>query len=270
MKAQAERFGTRVEMENVVEVDFDGPPFVLGPTYGDPVLADSVIVATGARANWLGLPNEERLAQSGGGVSACAVCDGALPALPRPGAGGGGRRRLRDGGGAYLTKFAKEVVIVHRRDELPRVEDHGRPRAREPQDPRRVEHQVVTDVLGDDFITGVRLEDTEDRRTSEDLEVAGSSSPSATRPTPAFLTGSRGPQGERLRRDARAVAHQHLRSRSLRGGRRDGRLLPPGGDRRRDGGAWPRSRPSAGSPTDFTHGGVLLPGSRDRTSRAPP
>src|SRR5512135_2318250 len=79
MKAQALRFGTRALMENVGRVDFSGHPFRLYPTYSEPVEAEAVIVATGARANWLGIPGEERLAQGGGGVSACAVCDGALP-----------------------------------------------------------------------------------------------------------------------------------------------------------------------------------------------
>ena len=81
MKAQAERFGTRVITENVVSVDLSSHPFRLKPSYSDEVEADAVVVATGARANWLDLPNEQRLAQTGGGVSACAVCDGALPAF---------------------------------------------------------------------------------------------------------------------------------------------------------------------------------------------
>ena len=81
MKKQAERFGTRVVMENIASVDFDVHPFRLKPSYGEEIQAQSVMVATGARANWIGLDNEMRLAQSGGGVSACAVCDGALPAF---------------------------------------------------------------------------------------------------------------------------------------------------------------------------------------------
>ena len=77
-----------------------------------------MILATGANANWLGLPNEERLAQSGGGVSACAVCDGALPHFRDKVLAviGGGDTAMEDA--LYLTKFAKEVVIIHRRDEL--------------------------------------------------------------------------------------------------------------------------------------------------------
>src|SRR5690606_33351606 len=81
MREQAVRFGTRVITENVASVDFSVRPFVLRPSWSEEIRARAVIVATGARANWLGLHNEERLAQSGGGVSACAVCDGALPAF---------------------------------------------------------------------------------------------------------------------------------------------------------------------------------------------
>ena len=75
MKAQALRFDTRVLTEDVVDIDKDVHPFRLTTTNGTVVTADALILATGANANWLGLPNEERLAQSGGGVSACAVCD---------------------------------------------------------------------------------------------------------------------------------------------------------------------------------------------------
>ena len=80
MRQQALRFGVRVVQERVEKVEFGQHPFVLTPSWSTPVQALAVIVATGANAKWLGVPNEERLAQTGGGVSACAVCDGALPA----------------------------------------------------------------------------------------------------------------------------------------------------------------------------------------------
>ena len=116
MKRQAVRFGTRVEQENIASVDFSVQPFVLTPGYGERFEAESVIVATGARANWLGVPNEERLARTGGGVSACAVCDGALPAFRNQVlvVVGGGDSAMEEA--TYLSKFAREVVIVHRRE----------------------------------------------------------------------------------------------------------------------------------------------------------
>lgn len=167
MKEQAVRFGTRVEMENVVEVDFSSRPLRLRRTYSDWIEAHSVIVATGARANWLGLDNEQRLAQTGGGVSACAVCDGALPFFRDQvlAVVGGGDSAMEEA--TYLTKFAREVVIIHRRDEFraSRVmvdRALGNPKI-------RVEwNSEVVEVLGDEFITGIRMRDT---NTGEEREL---------------------------------------------------------------------------------------------------
>lgn len=161
MKTQAVRFGTRVVSENIDAVEFGAHPFVLHTSGGARITTDAVIVATGARANWLGLHNEERLARSGGGVSSCAVCDGALPAFreQRLVVVGGGDSAMEEA--LYLTKFASEVVIVHRRDSF---------RASKVMADRVLQHPkvkvewnaAVVDVLGDDFITGVRVRDTRD------------------------------------------------------------------------------------------------------------
>jgi thioredoxin reductase (NADPH) len=78
-RKQAERFGTRILTEDIVKVDFSVFPRRLTSNTGRVVEAETVIIATGANAKWLGVPGEEALARSGGGVSACAVCDGALP-----------------------------------------------------------------------------------------------------------------------------------------------------------------------------------------------
>ena len=106
---QAERFGTRVLSEDIVSCDFSSRPFQLETSKGETIQSHSVIIATGATANWLGLDNEMRLARSGGGVSACAVCDGALPAFKdQPLAVvGGGDSALEEA--SYLTKFASKV-----------------------------------------------------------------------------------------------------------------------------------------------------------------
>src|SRR5687768_13691698 len=159
MKAQALRFATRVLTEDVVELDVSQRPFRLITTTGSEVVADAVIVATGANAKWLGLPNEERLAQAGGGVSACAVCDGALPHFRGKTlvVVGGGDTAMEDA--LYLTKFAKEVVIVHRREEL-RASKVKAERAREHEKIRFAFNKVVIDVHGDDVITGIRVKDT--------------------------------------------------------------------------------------------------------------
>ena len=187
MKAQAERFGTRVLTENVVSLRVDSHPFKLATTSGREVLADSVIVATGANAKWLDLPNEQRLAQSGGGVSACAVCDGALPSFRDRvlAVVGGGDTAMEDA--LYLTKFAKEVVIVHRRDEL-RASKIMAERAQQHPKIRFEWNKVVTEVFGGDAITGVRLEDTVTGEQKE-LAVGGLFVAIGHSPNTGFLEG---------------------------------------------------------------------------------
>src|SRR5690606_17268713 len=115
MRQQALRFGVRVVSERVTAIDVQHHPFRITPAYSEPVTALTTIIATGANARWLGVPNEERLAQTGGGVSACAVCDGALPFFrnKRLAVVGGGDTAMEES--LYLTKFASEVVIFHRR-----------------------------------------------------------------------------------------------------------------------------------------------------------
>jgi thioredoxin reductase (NADPH) len=187
MKAQAVRFGTRVMTEDVLELDAKQRPFRMVTTSGAEVLADAVIVATGANAKWLGLPNEQRLAQSGGGVSACAVCDGALPHFRGKTLAviGGGDTAVEDA--LYLTKFAKEVVIVHRRDEL-RASKVMAERAHSNEKIRFAWNSVVTDVHGTDVITGIRLKDTV-TGAERDLAVSGMFVAIGHEPNTAFLKG---------------------------------------------------------------------------------
>ncbi len=159
---QAERFGTRFIRDDVIAVDFARRPFVVR-SQDETVGAHAVIIASGARANWLDLENEQRLAHSGGGVSACAVCDGALPLYRNQDlvVVGGGDSAVEEG--SYLTKFARKVFLVHRRHELRaskamqarffRLVEEGR---MEP-----VWDSVVVDVLGDQTITGVRLKNVQ-------------------------------------------------------------------------------------------------------------
>jgi thioredoxin reductase (NADPH) len=164
-RQQAERYGTRFIREDVGSVDFSRSPFEIR---GDEqtVRAHAVILATGASANWIGLPNEKRLAESGGGVSACAVCDGALPLYRNATlvVVGGGDSAIEEG--SYLTKFARQVYLVHRRDQL---------RASQAMQDRffRLVHEgkmepiwntVITDVLGEQRISGVRLRDVQTGR----------------------------------------------------------------------------------------------------------
>lgn len=187
MRRQALRFATQVVAADVTAVEFGRYPFRLAASDGAAVEARAVIVATGARANWLGLPNELRLAQIGGGVSACAVCDGALPAYRDRvlAVVGGGDTAMEEA--LYLTKFAREVVLLHRRAAFraskimaDRVLAHPKIRVRW--------NTRVTDVLGGDQITGLRLEDTVTGARSE-LAVGGLFVAIGHTPNTAFLAG---------------------------------------------------------------------------------
>lgn len=187
IKAQAVHHGTRVVSELVKQVDFSQRPFTITPNYSEPVTAHTVIIATGAAAKWIGLENELRLAQAGGGVSACAVCDGAMPFYrnKRLAVVGGGDTAMEEA--MYLTKFASEVVIIHRRDSFRaskvmanRVLSHPKVRV--------LWNTRVTDVLGGDVITGLTLENTVTGVTS-DLEVGGLFVAIGHTPNTKFLNG---------------------------------------------------------------------------------
>jgi thioredoxin reductase (NADPH) len=187
MREQAMRFGTRAIWEDIVEVDVDQYPFRLVSSTGKVVFADSVIIATGANARWMGLPNEEKLAQSGGGVSACAVCDGALPAFRNQVLAviGGGDSAMEDA--LYLTKFAKEVVVVHRRDEFRASKIMADRVLAEPK--IRVEwNKVVIDVVGEETVTALKLEDTVTGDASE-VQIGGLFVAIGHTPNTGFLGG---------------------------------------------------------------------------------
>jgi thioredoxin reductase (NADPH) len=187
MREQAIRFGTRVVTENILEANLKVYPFRLKPSYADEVTARAVIIATGARANWMGLHNEERLARTGGGVSACAVCDGALPFFRDKVVAvvGGGDSAMEEA--TYLTKFAREVVIVHRRDTF-RASKVMVKRALDHPKIRVAWNSRVVDVLGGDFITALRLEDTK-TGVQRELEVGGLFVAIGHTPNTAFLAG---------------------------------------------------------------------------------
>jgi thioredoxin reductase (NADPH) len=159
MRQQARNFGTRVITEDVVDVDFQTHPFKLTASDGSAHEALSVIVATGARANYLGLPSEEKYKNKG--VSACAVCDGALPRFRNKPLAvvGGGDAAVEEAD--YLAKFASHVYLVHRRDQL-RASKIMAKRAMENPKIEILWNRVVDEVLGDDAkgVTGIRLKST--------------------------------------------------------------------------------------------------------------
>ncbi len=185
---QAERFDARVRGVDVVSCDFSSRPFNLTTSEGDVVQAESVIIATGATANWIGLENELRLATSGGGVSACAVCDGALPMFrDKPlGVVGGGDSAMEEA--SYLAKFASKVYVIHRRDAL-RASQAMQDRVLSNDKIEMVWNSTVVDVLGDKAIEAVELENTQTGKQSR-LDLTGLFVAIGHTPATQFLDGS--------------------------------------------------------------------------------
>lgn len=168
---QAERFHTRAVGEDIVKCDFSSQPYTLHTSEGKQVRAHAVIIATGATANWMGQENEMRLATSGGGVSACAICDGALPMFrDQPLAIiGGGDSAMEEA--SYLSKFASKVYIIHRRDQL-RASKTMQDRVLHNPKCEVKWNKIIIDVLGEEKCTGLLLEDTQTGEKSE-LEIKG-------------------------------------------------------------------------------------------------
>ena len=152
MRRQAARFGTEFVDDNVTEVDFGRRPFVLRTGSSGTVLADAVIVATGANARWLDLPSEQRL--QGHGVSACATCDGFFFKGRELAVVGGGDTAMEEA--LFLTNFATHVTVIHRRDHL-RASSIMQERARaHPKISFLLDSEVV-EVLGTERVEGVRV-----------------------------------------------------------------------------------------------------------------
>jgi thioredoxin reductase (NADPH) len=171
MRQQAVNFGTRIITDDIVKVDFKRHPFTLTPLDGQKVEALTVILAMGARANYLGLPSEDLFKNNG--VSACAVCDGALPRFRNKPlvVVGGGDTAVEEA--TYLTKFASEVFLVHRRDELRASKIMQQRALTNPKITMKWNRELV-EVLGNDpaGVTGARLQSTVDKK-SEELDAGG-------------------------------------------------------------------------------------------------
>jgi thioredoxin reductase (NADPH) len=164
MQKQAERFGTRVIWGKVAKVDLTSTPKRLVTENGEEWTADSVIVATGARARLLGLPSESHL--MGYGVSACATCDGFFFGGKPIAVVGGGDTAMEEAN--FLTKFASEVTLIHRRDEF-RASKIMQERALANPKVKVLWNKVVVEVLGtrEGGVHALRLEDTVTGEQSE-------------------------------------------------------------------------------------------------------
>jgi thioredoxin reductase (NADPH) len=186
-RQQAERFGTRILTEDVVDVDLSQRPFVIKDSAGETIRAHAIVIATGASANYLGLESEEKFKNFG--VSACAVCDGALPRFrnnPLVVVGGGDSAAEE---ASYLTKFASKVYLVHRREKL-RASPIMAERVLSNAKVEPVWNSAVDEVLGDDErgVTAVRVRNlaTAETRT---ITSAGMFAAIGHTPNTKFLRG---------------------------------------------------------------------------------
>jgi thioredoxin reductase (NADPH) len=167
-EAQASRFGAKMRPENVERVDLSERPFKLwAEGEQEPVLARAVVIATGAKAKWLGLPGEQRL--MGRGVSGCATCDGFFFKDKRVAVVGGGDTAMEEA--LFLTKFAAGVLLIHRRDEF-RASKIMLQRARNNPKITFLTDTVVEDVLGEEGVEGIRVGNTKSGE-ERDIEVDG-------------------------------------------------------------------------------------------------
>jgi thioredoxin reductase (NADPH) len=164
-EAQAARFGAEMRPDNVERVDFSERPFRLWAEGEDePVLAGTVVIATGAQAKWLGLESEERL--FGKGVSGCATCDAFFFRGKKVAVVGGGDTAMEEAG--VLAKFADEVFLIHRRDEF-RASKIMLDRARKNEKITFVTDTTVEEILGETTVEGVRLKNA---KTGEESTLA--------------------------------------------------------------------------------------------------
>ncbi len=170
MQAQAEHVGTRVVHDTIVSVDLAKRPFTLVSDSGDRHFCETLIIATGASANWLGLASEENF--KGFGVSACATCDGFFFRGKNVAVVGGGNTAAEEA--LFLTNFADKVTLIHRREAL-RADKTNQMRLAANKKIEVIYNTAVTEVLGSSEprgVTGIKLARTNDAAASE-LAVDG-------------------------------------------------------------------------------------------------
>jgi thioredoxin reductase (NADPH) len=167
MQAQAEKVGTVLFNDLITEVDFTAKPFVCKGDSGDSYVADTVIVATGAKARWLGLESEQKY--MGYGVSACATCDGFFFRDKQVAVVGGGNTAVEEA--IYLTNHATKVSLVHRRDAL-RAEKILQDRLAKNPKVEMVWNSVLDEVVGSDDPPGVTAARVRNVKTGEVSDIA--------------------------------------------------------------------------------------------------
>ena len=190
MRKQSERFNTRFIDEDVISIDLKIKPLVI-QTESQRLLTESLIIATGALAMWLGLPSEQKF--KGKGVSACAICDGFFFKGKAVAVVGGGDTAMREA--SYLSKLCKQVTIIHRRDKL-KAQAALQELIKKRPNINFIWNSTVEEVLGQDErssrqgdkVTGVKVKNTQNGEVSE-LEIDGLFIAIGHKPNTDFLKG---------------------------------------------------------------------------------
>lgn len=183
MRQQAERFDVNFVEENVVSINTEARPFSI-TTESHSFTADTVILATGASAKWLGLPSEERL--RGHGVSSCATCDGFFFRGKEIAVIGGGDSAMEEA--TFLTRFASKVYLVHRREEF-RASKIMLEKAKADPKIEFVLNNEIEEVLGEDKVTGLKVKNNKTNESTV-LPLSGVFVAIGHQPNSQFLDGA--------------------------------------------------------------------------------
>lgn len=181
-RKQAERFGAEIINENVISVDFKKNPLQVS-TAENNYNANTIIIATGAASEWLGLSSEQKLI--GKGVSSCATCDGFFFKNKNIVVVGGGDSAMEEA--LFLTKFANKVTVIHRRDKL-RASKIMQERAFKNNKIDFVWDSEIVDVFGEDSVTGIKIKNNKTNEVS-DIEIQGLFVAIGHKPNTEFLKG---------------------------------------------------------------------------------
>lgn len=168
-RKQAERFGTKIIYNHVTKVDLSAQPKKIWTEAGEEYTADTVIISTGASAKWLNIESEQRLRLSGGGVSACAVCDGFFYKGQDVAVVGGGDSAAEEA--TYLANLCENVHLLVRRDEM-RASKIMQQRVLEAPNIQVHWNTVTKEVLGEEAVTAVRVENINNGEVN-DIPIQG-------------------------------------------------------------------------------------------------
>ncbi len=182
MKKQAQRLGADFVDGNVTSVDFSSKPFKVS-TNSESFAGKTIVLATGASAKWLGLPSEQKLI--GKGVSSCAVCDAAFFRDKKIALVGGGDAAMKEA--LFLTKFASEVNVIHRRDKL-RAFQALQDRAFSNPKIKFIWNSVIEEVLGENKVEGVTIKNLKTSKITN-MEIDGLFVAVGHKPNTQFLKG---------------------------------------------------------------------------------